>query len=163
MPEWINAVHQLFPRRTIERIERDALERYGLEEMVTNPDLLRRARPSPTLLKAVLRTRHLMNAQVLDLARSLVRQTIQELMERLARPVQAPFQGAVNRRTRSPLRVASNFDARTTVRRNLHRYDPQRRSPRPGAPLLLLPRAPPRRPLAPDHPGRRSPGACWTA
>jgi Mg-chelatase subunit ChlD len=125
VPEWINAVHQLFPRRTIERIERDALERYGLEEMVTNPDLLRRARPSPTLLKAVLRTKHLMNAQVLDLARSLVRQTIQELMERLARPVQAPFQGAINRRTRSPLRVASNFDARMTVRRNLHRYDPQ--------------------------------------
>ena len=106
VPEWINAVHQLFPRRTIERIEKDALERYGLEEMVTNPDLLRRARPSPTLLKAVLRTKHLMNAEVLDLARSLVRQTIQELMERLARPVQAPFLGAVNRRTRSPLRVA---------------------------------------------------------
>jgi Mg-chelatase subunit ChlD len=125
VPEWINAVHQLFPRRTIERIERDALECYGLEEMVTNPDLLRRARPSPTLLKAVLRTKHLMNAQVLDLARSLVRQTVEELMERLARPVQAPFQGAINRRTHSPLRVASNFDARTTVRRNLHRYDPQ--------------------------------------
>jgi Mg-chelatase subunit ChlD len=125
VPEWINAVHQLFPRRTIERIERDALDRYGLEEMVTNPDLLRRARPSPTLLKAVLRTKHLMNAEVLALARDLVRRMVEELMERLARQVQSPFQGAVDRRTRSPLKVASNFDARATVRRNLDHYDPR--------------------------------------
>ena len=61
VPEWINEVHELFPKRTIERIERDALERYHLEELVTNPDLLARAEPSPTLLKAVLHTKHLMN------------------------------------------------------------------------------------------------------
>ena len=43
VPEWINEVHELFPKRTIERIEKDALERYQIQEMVTNPDLLRRA------------------------------------------------------------------------------------------------------------------------
>ena len=43
--------------KVVERIEKDALERYGLEEMVTNPDLLRRAEPSETLLRAVLRYR----------------------------------------------------------------------------------------------------------
>src|SRR3954471_7939820 len=43
--DWINQVHQLFPRRTIERIEKDALERYQLQEMVTNPEVLRRADP----------------------------------------------------------------------------------------------------------------------
>src|SRR5581483_9709467 len=30
VPDWINEVHQLFPKRTIERIEKDALERYQL-------------------------------------------------------------------------------------------------------------------------------------
>src|SRR5262249_11360988 len=45
VPEWINAVHTLFPKRTIERIEKDALERYQLEELVTNPELLQRAQP----------------------------------------------------------------------------------------------------------------------
>src|SRR6516165_9459913 len=43
VPEWINAVHELFPKRTIERIEKDALERYQLQDMVTNPELLARA------------------------------------------------------------------------------------------------------------------------
>ncbi len=127
VPEWINAVHELFPKRTIERIEKDAVERYKLDEMVTNPDLLSRARPSQTLLKAVLHTKHLMNQEVLALARTLVRKVIEQLMERLARRVRSPFLGAVDRRRRSMMKVAKNFDARSTVRRNLAHYDPESR------------------------------------
>jgi hypothetical protein len=124
VPDWINAVHELFPKRTIERIEKDALERYQLQEMVTNPDLLARAQPSQTLLKAVLHTKHLMNQEVLALARTLVRKVIEQLMEKLARPVRSFFLGAADRRRRSLLKVAKNFDARTTVRRNLASFDP---------------------------------------
>lgn len=127
VPDWINAVHELFPRQTIERIERDALERYQLEEMVTNPDLLSRAEPSQTLLKALLRTKHLMNQQVLAMARRLVRAVVEQMMEKLARPIVAPFTGSVDRRRRSFLRIAKNFDAHTTIRRNLRSYSPSER------------------------------------
>jgi hypothetical protein len=123
VPEWINQVHELFPKRTIERIERDALERYQIQELVTNPDLLARAQPSPSLLKAVLHTKHLMNQELLALARQLVRKVIEQLMEKLARPVRQVFLGARDRRRRSFLPVAKNFDARTTVRRNLATFD----------------------------------------
>jgi Mg-chelatase subunit ChlD len=127
VPEWINSVHELFPRRTIERIEKDALERYQLQEMVTNPDLLARAQPSQTLLKAVLHTKHLMNAEVLTLARHLVRRVVEQLMEKLAREVRQPFSGALDRRRRSLLKVSKNFDARTTLRRNLKNWQPEQR------------------------------------
>jgi Mg-chelatase subunit ChlD len=127
VPEWINSVHELFPRRTIERIEKDALERYQLQEMVTNPELLARAQPSHTLLKAVLHTKHLMNAQVLALARQLVGRVVEQLMEKLAREVRQPFSGALDRRRRSLLKVAKNFDARTTLRRNLKNWQPEQR------------------------------------
>ena len=125
VPDWINQIHQLFPKKTIERLEKDALERYKLEEMVTNPDLLQRAQPSQTLLKAVLRTKHLMNEDVLGMARELVRKVVQQLMEELAREVQSPFFGTVDRRRRSYLKIAKNFDAETTIRRNLANYDPE--------------------------------------
>lgn len=125
VPEWINRVHELFPQRTIERIEKDALERYGLEEMVTNPDLLRRAQPSQTLLKAVLRTKHLMNQEVLALARELVRKVVQELLEKLAVQIRNPFLGRMNRQQRSHIKIAKNFDPVSTVRHNLANYDPK--------------------------------------
>ncbi|MBY0523272.1 MAG: VWA domain-containing protein [Gemmataceae bacterium] len=123
VPDWIDQVHELFPQRTIERLEKDALERYQLQELVTNPAVLGRAQPNMTLLKAVLHTKHLMNQQVLQAARTLVRKVVEQLMERLARPIQSVFLGAVDRRRRSTLKVAKNFDAETTIRRNLANYD----------------------------------------
>jgi Mg-chelatase subunit ChlD len=122
VPDWINAVHELFPRKVIERIEKDALERYGLEEMVTNPELLRRAEPSQVLLQAVLRTKHLMNPAVLSMARELVRKVVQQLIEKLAVEVRSPFSGS-KLRQRSLLKVAKNFDVRSTLRRNLRHWD----------------------------------------
>ena len=44
VPDWINDVHELFPRRVVERLEKDALERYGLLEIVTNQRGARSAR-----------------------------------------------------------------------------------------------------------------------
>jgi hypothetical protein len=122
VPDWINQVHELFPKRTIERLERDALERYKIDEIVTNPAVLARATPNPSLLKAVLRTKHLMNQEVLGMARQLVRRVIQDLIERLAVPLRQPFLGTRQRRP-SSLKIAKNFDWRTTIRRNLKHYD----------------------------------------
>jgi len=125
VPDWINKIHELFPKSTIERLERDALERYQLDEMVTNPEVLQRAQPSQSLLKAVLQTKHLMNQEVLAMARKLVRQVVEDLIQKLARDAQTIFTGAIDRRRRTTLRVAKNFDAKTTLRRNLANYDPQ--------------------------------------
>ena len=125
VPDWINQVHELFPKKTIERLEKDALERYQLQEMVTNPEVLQRAEPSQTLLKAIMHTKHLMNQKVLEMARTLVRRVIEQLMEKLSRPLQQPFQGAMDRRRRSHLKIAKNFDAETTIRRNLAHFDPE--------------------------------------
>jgi VWA domain containing CoxE-like protein len=126
VPDWINAIHELFPQKTIERLEKDALERYQLEEMVTNPAVLSRVQPSATLLKAVLRTKHLMNQEVLAIARELVRKVVEELIAKLARPVRYPFFGSRNRQQRSYLKIAKNFDAATTIRRNLKHYSRDR-------------------------------------
>jgi Mg-chelatase subunit ChlD len=75
-------------------------------------------------LKAVLRTKHLMNEEVLAIARHLVRQVVDQLMEKLARNIQSPFSGTRDRRRRSHLKMASNFDSKTTIQRNLKHYDP---------------------------------------
>lgn len=126
VPDWINQVHELFPTRAIERLEKDALERYKIQEIVTNPEVLRRAEPSQTLLEAVLRTKHLMNQEVLGAARLLVKRVVDELIRKLAMPIRQPFFGP-KVRERSFLKVAKNFDWRETIRRNLKNFDSERR------------------------------------
>ncbi|MCL2850605.1 MAG: hypothetical protein FWE61_11290, partial [Micrococcales bacterium] len=47
--DWLGQIHELFPRETIERLESEAIERFGITEIVTNPDVLRRVTPNQTL------------------------------------------------------------------------------------------------------------------
>jgi predicted metal-dependent peptidase len=75
----------------------------------------------------VLQTKHLMNTDVLDAARSLVRRIVDQMMAKLAKEIRQPFQGVRDRRRRTTYRVARNFDLPTTLRRNLKNYDPSRR------------------------------------
>lgn len=126
-PDWINDVHRLFPQEVIERLERDAVERYGITEVVTNLEVLERLEPSQSLLRAVLQTKHLMNPAVLAAARRIVAEVVRRLMEKLATEVRQAFAGPRDRRRRSRLKIARNFDFARTVRGNLARWDPQRR------------------------------------
>lgn len=59
--------------------------RYGIDEVVTNLEVLERIEPSESLLPAVLHTKHLMNPEVLNAARKLVRQVVEQIMARLAK------------------------------------------------------------------------------
>ena len=127
VPAWLDEVHELFPRETIERLEKDAVEVYGIDEIVTNPDVLDRVEPSEALLAAVMKTKHLMNPAVLEKARQLVHRVVKKLMEALQKEIRSVFSGTLDRRRRSPLKVAKNLDLRQTLRINLKNYDAERR------------------------------------
>lgn len=123
-PEWVNTVHTLFPKEVIERLETDAVERFGIDDVVTNLAVLERLEPSQSLLKAVLHTKHLMNPDVLAAARRIVAEVVRQLMAQLQTEVRTAFSGSRNRRQRTRRAVASNFDLQSTLRANLHRWDP---------------------------------------
>jgi Mg-chelatase subunit ChlD len=124
--DWLDQITRLFPKETVERLERDAVERYHIPDLLTDPDVLGRIEPNPTLLRAVLRTKHLMNPQVLALARGIVTTVVAQLMDRLAVTVRQSFTGARSRRP-SRFRQARNFDIRRTIRANLDHYQTERR------------------------------------
>jgi len=127
-PDWINEIHRLFPKETIERLERDAIERFVIDDVVTNPEVLKRAEPNETLLRAVLRTKHLMSPDILQLARQLVAEVVRKLMEKLAKDMSVAFSGTLDRRRHTRLRSARNLDLRRTLRDNLRHYDPVSKS-----------------------------------
>ncbi|MFJ5686022.1 VWA domain-containing protein [Streptomyces sp. NPDC093099] len=124
--DWLEDVHRLFPRETVERLERDAVERYEIHEIVTDPRVLERVAPNPTLLRAVLRTKHLMNPDVLRAARRIVDAVVRELLAKLTPEIRRSFHGTRSRRP-SALPRARDFDLRATVRANLSHYRPEER------------------------------------
>jgi Mg-chelatase subunit ChlD len=126
-PDWINSIHTLFPKEVIERLEVDAVERFGIDEVVTNLEVLGRIVPSESLLRAVLHTKHLMNPEVLGAARRLVAEVVRRIMDKLQTEVRQAFSGTRDRRRRSRLNIASNFDFKRTVTGNLQRWSPEQR------------------------------------
>jgi Mg-chelatase subunit ChlD len=123
IPDWLGEVRELFPRETIEVIERHALERYGMTELVTDPGVLKTLEPNYELLKAVLTFRHRMRGPVLKIARGIVRKVIEDLRQKLAREIRMRLWGQLNRQRRSRLKIARNLDWQRTIRANLKHYD----------------------------------------
>ena len=91
--DWLDGITRLFPKETVERLQRDAIERYEIHDIVTDPAVLERVEPNPALLRAVLRTKHLMNPEVLRLARRIVEAVVRDLTARLATEVRQAFSG----------------------------------------------------------------------
>lgn len=127
VPTWITEIRELFPQETVEIIEKHALERYHLTALVTDPATLEKLEPNMDLLKAVLTFRSQMQGQaVLQAARRIVREVVEDLRRRLENDIRRSLLGRLNRFQHSPLKVAQNLDWRGTLRQNLKHYDHDR-------------------------------------
>jgi Mg-chelatase subunit ChlD len=124
---WLGEVRKLFPRETVEVIEKHALDRYGLTELVTDPQTLEKLEPNQQLLRTLLSLRSHLHGEVLTMARRIIRQVVEEIRRKLESEVRQTLAGRLNRFRHSPLAVAQNFDAPGTVRRNLKNYDAERK------------------------------------
>lgn len=125
--DWLGEVRELFPQETVEIIEKHALDRYGLTELVTDPRTLERLEPNQQLLRTLLTLRGHMKGEVLELARRIIRQVVEEIRRKLEADVRRALAGRLNRQRHAPLAMLANFDAKGTVRRNLRHYDRARR------------------------------------
>ncbi len=127
IPTWLSEVRELFPRETVEIIEKHALDRYGMTELVTDKETLEKLQPNMELLKTLLTFRGHLKGDVLETARRIIRQVVEELKRKLETEVRRALSGRLNRFRHSPQKAAQNFDWRGTIRRNLKYYDPKRR------------------------------------
>lgn len=128
VPDWLHDVRELFPRDTAEILQRHALDKYGMTELVTDPEILEKLEPNYELLKAVLAFRGMMKGEVLETARSIVRKVVEELRQKLAKEVRQVLWGRLNRLKRSRLKVFRNLDWKRTIKSNLKNYDRQRKT-----------------------------------
>lgn len=123
VPHWLTKIKTLFPRNTVEIMERHALEKYQMTELLTDPEVLRRLEPNKELLKTVMQLKHMMKGEVLTLAREVVRKVADELTKKLEQGMKKSFSGRLNRSVSSPVKSIRNIDMSKTIRRNLKNYD----------------------------------------
>ena len=123
--DWLDGARRLFPASTIERLERDALTRYGLSDLLADPDAVDSIRTSPELGAALLRVKGTISPALAAGLRTLITRIVTDILQRLRRPMTTALTGARQRHRRSPHASARNFDWRRTIAANLGHADPQ--------------------------------------
>ncbi len=124
--DWLGEIRELFPDTVTERLTDEAISRYGLTDLLSDPRVVDDLDPSPALLRGLLslegRSDPALKAQI----RQIADQVIHEIMEKLRVALQRALSGRRNRHARSPHKAAANFDPHATIRANLAHWDQSR-------------------------------------
>jgi predicted metal-dependent peptidase len=123
VPEWISKIRKVFPKEVIERLENDALEKYQLAEILTDKKVLESMQPNMSLLKNILALKNRMKGDIVEIAKKIVRQVVEDLMKKLESDVQKSFMGKIKRNESTTFKISKNFDFKKTLRKNLKYYD----------------------------------------
>ena len=123
VPEWIRKIRRIFPKEVVERLENEALDRYQLTDILTDKKVLESMQPNMNLLKNILALKNRMQGEVVDTAKRIVRQVVEELSKKLENDIRQSFSGRINRAASSTFRSSKNFDFKKTIRKNLKNYD----------------------------------------
>lgn len=124
--KWINEVNRLFPKETIEVLEKEALDRYGMTELLTDESVLEKLEPNQELLKLIIQLKGLMNPKVLQAAKEIVRRVVEELRKKFEQEIRQSLTGRIDKNHENPIATARNLDVKTTILRNLKNYDKEK-------------------------------------
>ncbi len=124
---WLNKIRVLFPKETVEIMERHALENYGMSELLTDKEVLEKLEPNQELLKTILQLKSMMKGEVLETARRIVKKVAEELMKKLEQDMKKALLGKLDRTKASHVPSIRNLDIKKTIYNNLKYYDRERR------------------------------------
>jgi hypothetical protein len=123
--DWLGDIRRYFSRDVVAFMEKDAIERKGLQQLLLEPEALQSLQKDVGLVATILAFKHLMPEKTRETARQVVREVVDDLRKRLENETRQALIGAMRRDRHSPLRVARNLDLRRTVREGLRNYQPE--------------------------------------
>lgn len=124
---WVNKVRELFPKETVEIMEKQALDRYKMTELLTDARVLEKLSSNKELLGMILNFKGMMKPEVLATARKIVKKVVDELMEKLNSEIKRNIVGQIDKTQDSPVKSARNLDIKRTILNNLKHYDREKR------------------------------------
>lgn len=122
--DWINKVRNIFSKEVSEKIEKHAIEKYNLLDLLNDPDVLQNIEPNKDLLKNILQFKSHLSSEILEICKEIIRKVASDLEKKLLTEMKQSLIGKRNRNEKSNIKLYRNFDIKKTIRRNLKNYDP---------------------------------------
>ena len=127
VPKWLGLLREFFHQDVVALVQKDAIEKKGLTELLFEPETLPYLEKNVDLVATLLSARGLVPDRARELAREIVREVVDDLRKQLEALVRTAVLGAARRNTDSPLPLARNLDWKRTIEKNLRGWDRDRR------------------------------------
>jgi len=127
VPRWLASLREFFSRDIVAFVQRDAIERRDLTQLLFEPETLPLLERDVELVATLVSMRALVPDTALEAARKIVREVVDELRKKLETHVRTAVLGALRRSERSPFKLLRNLDWRRTIRSNLTGWDRARK------------------------------------
>ncbi|RAS30375.1 Mg-chelatase subunit ChlD [Streptomyces avidinii] len=121
---WLGDIRAYFPASVVQVLQRDAMDRLGLSELLLEPEMLEALEPDVHLVGTLLSLAKAMPETTKETARAVVRKVVEDLERRLATRTRATLTGALDRSSRAGRPRPRDIDWDRTIRANLRNYVP---------------------------------------
>ena len=125
---WLGDIRTYFPSSVVQVMQRDAVERLNLRQLLLEPELLESIEPDVHLVGTLLSLNRIMPETTKATARHVVATVVAEVERRIANRTRAAVSGALNRAARSRRPKLRDIDWNRTIAANLSRYLPEHRT-----------------------------------
>jgi Mg-chelatase subunit ChlD len=125
---WLGDIRSYFPSSVVQVMQRDAIDRLNLRQLLLEPEMLSSIEPDVHLVGTLLSLNHVMPEQTMATARQVVATVVAEIERRIANRTRAAVAGALNRAARSRRPRLRDIDWNRTIAANLSHYLPEHRT-----------------------------------
>lgn len=122
---WLGDIRRYFPTEMIQVMQKDAIERLDLKQLLLEPEILMQAEPDIHLVSTLISLNKVIPEKTRETARMVVRRLVDQLLRKLEQPTRQAVQGALSRGLRNRRPRLTEIDWHRTIRANLRNYLPE--------------------------------------
>ena len=122
---WLGDIRKYFPSQVVQVMQRDAMERLQLRELLLQPEMLENVQPDVHLVADLISLGSVIPQNTKATARLVVRKVVDELMKKLEEPMRSAVSGALDRSQRNRRPRHAEIDWNRTIRANLRHWQPE--------------------------------------
>ncbi len=119
---WLGDIREYFPASVVRIMQKDAIERLGMERLLLEPEMLEAVEPDIHLVTTIMSLSGVIPQKAKATAREVVRRVVDDLKRRLDAPMRNAVNGALKRSTRTRRPRHNEIDWNRTIRANLRHY-----------------------------------------
>ena len=122
---WLGDIRTFFPNTIVQVMQKDALKRLNLTQMLFEKEMLENVEADVHLVATLMTLSRVIPDKTKDTARQVVRKVVDQLIRKLSQPTQQAIIGSLNRSARNRRPRHNEINWNLTIQKNLKHYQPE--------------------------------------